>query len=184
LLDSPVRRASKIVDVDQLVADPLTVVVMAVAILALVLALAVLAVALRLRRLGRRLDGLTRGETGASLERVLDAHLDTVARARRDVDELEERAAALESALRRSFQRVGLVRYNPFEDTGGNQSFALALLDGNADGIVVSSLHARAGTRVYAKALSGGRADGPLSDEESEALRRALGATGAGAARA
>lgn len=90
------------------------------------------------------------------------------------------RSQALEAALRRSFQRVGLVRYNPFPDTGGNQSFALALLDGNADGLVVSSLHARTGTRVYAKALAKGRADGALSEEESEAVRRAIGAEVAG----
>jgi hypothetical protein len=69
---------------------------------------------------------------------------------------------------------VGLVRFNPFEDTGGNQSFALALLDGRGDGFVVSSLHARAGTRVYAKAVTDGRSDGALSEEESDALRRAL----------
>ena len=61
---------------------------------------------------------------------------------------------SLEGAQRRSFQRIGLVRFNPFEDTGGNQSFALALLDQAGDGFVVSSLHARAGTRVYGE---GGR---------------------------
>ena len=54
------------------------------------------------------------------------------------------------------FQRIGLVRFNPFEDTGGNQSFALALLDQAGDGFVVSSLHARAGTRVYGKAVAKG----------------------------
>jgi hypothetical protein len=50
----------------------------------------------------------------------------------------------------------------------------LALLDAAGDGFVASSLHARTGTRVYAKALTGGRADGALSNEEAEALRRAL----------
>ena len=62
----------------------------------------------------------------------------------------------------RAFQRVGLVRFNPFEDTGGNQSFALALLDAEGNGWVLSSLHARTGTRVYAKPITrrpiGGRA--------------------------
>lgn len=110
---------------------------------------------------------------------MLDAHLDSVARASREMDELRARSDLIDAGLRRSFQRVGLVRYNPFGDTGGNQSFALALLDGNADGIVVSSLHARAGTRVYAKALTGGRSDAQLSDEETEAVRQAVGSTGA-----
>ena len=71
-------------------------------------------------------------------------------------------------------QKVGLVRYNPFEETGGNQSFALAMLDADGDGWVLSSLHARSGTRVYAKAVSAGRSDVALSDEETAALRQAL----------
>lgn len=70
---------------------------------------------------------------------------------------------------------MGLVRFNPFEDTGGNQSFALALLDAHGDGVIVSSLHARNMTRVYAKAVVGGTSDAALSDEESQALRIAEG---------
>ena len=80
----------------------------------------------------------------------------------------------LERDLKRAFSRVGLVRYNPFEDTGGNQSFALALLDEHGDGFVVSSLHTRNLTRVYAKGIKGGRSDAGVSDEEAEALRQAM----------
>jgi hypothetical protein len=65
------------------------------------------------------------------------------------------------------------VRYNPFEETGGNQSFALALLDADGNGWVLSSLHARAGTRMYAKAISGGRAEAGLSAEETAAIAQA-----------
>jgi Protein of unknown function (DUF4446) len=124
--------------------------------------------------LRRRLDGLTRGATGRSLDAVLDAHIDKVYAVARELDELSARAAILEGVGRRSIQRVGLVRYNPFEDTGGNQSFALALTDGRGDGFVISSLHSRTGTRVYAKTVSDGRSDGALSAEEREALRLAL----------
>ena len=95
----------------------------------------------------------------------------------RGLEELTGRTANLEAAGRRAFQRVGLVRYNPFEETGGNQSFALALLDADEDGFVISSLHARAGTRIYAKPLTAGRSEGALSDEEMEALALARGAT-------
>jgi Protein of unknown function (DUF4446) len=93
-----------------------------------------------------------------------------------ELDELAARSAVLEANGRRAFQKVGLVRFNPFEDTGGNQSFALALLDAQGDGFVVSSLHARTGTRVYAKVLTAGRAEAVLSNEETEALQRALAA--------
>lgn len=125
-------------------------------------------------RLRRRIDGLIRGGDGSSLGSVLDAHLDKVDSVGRELDQLSARSAVIEAANRRSIQRVGLVRYNPFEDTGGNQSFALALTDANGNGFVLSSLHSRTGTRVYAKAVTEGRSDGALSDEEGEALRRAL----------
>ena len=92
----------------------------------------------------------------------------------RDVDDVTARTAILEAASRKAFSRVGLVRFNPFEETGGNQSFALAVLDADGDGWLLSSLHARAGTRVYAKAVSAGRSDVALSDEETAALRQAL----------
>jgi hypothetical protein len=117
---------------------------------------------------------LTRGSDGRSLDAVLDAHLDKVLAVGRELDELSARAAVLEAAGRRAIQRVGLVRFNPFEDTGGNQSFALALTDSAGNGFVVSSLHTRTGTRVYVKAIASGRSDGALSEEESEALRQAL----------
>ncbi|HEX2755899.1 MAG TPA: DUF4446 family protein [Candidatus Limnocylindrales bacterium] len=127
----------------------------------------------RIGRLRSRLDSLTRGADGASLGEVLDTHLDKVFAVARELDELSARSAVLEATGRRTIQRVGLVRFNPFEDTGGNQSFALALTDAAGNGFIVSSLHSRTGTRVYAKAVSAGRSDGALSQEETEALRLA-----------
>jgi hypothetical protein len=146
------------------------------AVLVLLL-LVVLLLVRRTRRLARRLDSLTRDAEGHSLEGVLEAHLDKVFAVSRELDDMTVRTAALETAHQATLQRVGLVRFNPFEDTGGNQSFALALLDLQGNGVVVSSLHARTGTRVYGKAISGGRADTALSDEEAEALRQALAST-------
>ena len=105
---------------------------------------------------------------------MLGSHLDRVNKAVSDVDSVAARTAVVERDLQTTFGRIGLVRFNPFEDTGGNQSFALALLDGHGDGFVVSSLHARAGTRVYAKAIAGGASEAALSAEEGEALRLAL----------
>jgi hypothetical protein len=126
--------------------------------------------------LERRLEGLTRGEDGRSLQGVLEAHLRRVVDTANAVDRLTSRTSALEAQGRKAFQRIGLVRFNPFEDTGSNQSFALALLDADDDGVVVSSLHARGGTRVYAKAVAAGRPEATLSDEEAQALALARGA--------
>jgi len=157
-----------------------------VGILALVVAVLLALVIVLVRRvgaLGRRLEGITRGSDDSSLEAVLATHLERVRQVVRDVDDVEARTALLERDVRQALGRVGIVRYNPFEDTGGNQSFALAIVDGYGDGFVVSSLHARSGTRVYAKGVAGGRSDAALSNEEAEALRQAVAKPAAGASR-
>jgi uncharacterized protein DUF4446 len=146
-----------------------------VGLFAFVLALATACVVLarRTRHLEARFRGITRGSEGRSLEAILDAHLEKVFEMSRELSDVVARTAILEAAQRKSFQRVGLIRYNPFEETGGNQSFALALLDAAGDGWVLSSLHARAGTRVYAKQIRDGRADTGLSAEETAAIAQA-----------
>ena len=121
-------------------------------------------------RLRTRIDQLTGGVEGGDLEAILGEHLETVHEVGRDLDELTARMAFVESSARHHFAKEGLVRFNPFPDTGGNQSFALALLDESDDGIVISSLHSRTGTRIYAKAVAGGKADTSLSAEEQEAI--------------
>jgi Protein of unknown function (DUF4446) len=117
-----------------------------------------------------RLDRITRGEDGESLQGILETHLGRVVTVQADLLDLARRTERLEDEGTRAFQRLGLVRFNPFEDTGGNQSFALALLDAHDDGLVISSLHSRGSTRIYAKAVAAGRPEAALSEEETEAL--------------
>ena len=161
------------IDLNAVVQPYLGVILAALIGATLLLLLLVILLARRVGRVDGRLRGITRGEEGGSLEDVLGAHLEKVYGLSREVERLVARTNALETAGLRAFQRVGIVRYNPFEETGGNQSFALALLDGEGNGWVLSSLHARAGTRVYAKAIRGGRSDAALSEEETAAIRQA-----------
>lgn len=161
------------IDLDAAIGPLLSPIVVALAIVVIGLLIVVAVQARRISALDRRFRGMTRGAEGRSLEDVLDVHLDKVYAVAREVEDLAARTAALEVASRTMFSRVGLVRYNPFEETGGNQSFALALLDAEGDGWVLSSLHARSGTRVYAKAIAAGRSDTALSEEESAAIRQA-----------
>jgi hypothetical protein len=133
----------------------------------------------RIKLLSERLDHLTMGADGQSLEDVLGSHLQTVVHVVHDLEEVAARTAVLEGASRLHFSRLGLVRFNPFDDTGGNQSFALAMLDANNDGFVISSLHSRTGTRVYAKAIFEGVCESPLSTEEEKAVGIAVSQGGA-----
>src|SRR5437588_232348 len=77
---------------------------------------------------------------------------------------------AVAEALPRVVQGVGVVRYNPFPEMGSNMSFSVAFLDGRANGVVVSVLTNREGSRVYGKAVEGGTSSYPLSEEERQAL--------------
>lgn len=73
-----------------------------------------------------------------------------------------------------NIQKVGLVRFNPFAETGGDQSFCLALLDGEDSGLVISSLHSRETTRIYAKPVRKGKSAGyDLSAEEKQSILKA-----------
>jgi hypothetical protein len=139
----------------------------------------------RIALLSERLDDLTQGADGQSLEGVLNSHLETVLRVAHDLDEVTARTAILEGGSRLHFGRLGLVRFNTqFDDTGGNQSFALAILDANNDGFVITSLHSRTGTRLYAKAVFGGESELTLGAEEAQAVEIAVSQGGTPAARA
>ena len=166
-------------DLDTLVTEHATLVAAAMALVALGLAIGLAVVARRARRLEERLDALTRGEGGRDLAEVLDAHLEKVMSVARRQDELDAQGAALDEQARRAVQGVALVRFNTFEDTGGNQSFVLALVDPAGDGAVLTSLHARNQTRLYGRSVRAGAAEGALSAEEAEAVglasARALG---------
>ena len=173
LLDSERPSEDPSIDLDTLIEPNLGALVVGLVLAVLALATASVILARRTRDLDARLRGITRGAEGRSLEAILDAHLEKVYAISRQLDDVAARTAILEAAQRKTFQRVGLVRYNPFEETGGNQSFALALLDAAGDGWVLSSLHARSGTRVYAKVITGGRSDAGLSAEETAAIAQA-----------
>lgn len=85
-------------------------------------------------------------------------------------DELEN----LKKEAKFSIQKTGIVRYNPFSDVGGDQSFSIALLDGNNDGIVFTSLYTKEGNRAYGKPIKNGISEYSLSNEEKRAIEKAI----------
>ena len=90
---------------------------------------------------------------------------------KRALDQLKLSYDKLEKSALSHIQKVGLIRFNPFKDTGGDQSFILALVDAENTGVVISSLHTRTGTRWYAKGIVRGKGvEHELSREEEKAL--------------
>lgn len=89
--------------------------------------------------------------------------------------ELKLAVEALSQSSQSHFQRIGFIRYNPFSNTGGDQSFCICILDGQGNGIVVSSLHSRDQTRIYAKRITDGHSRGhTLSKEERAVIQEAM----------
>lgn len=124
-----------------------------------------------LRRRLRRV--LPEGESGG-IDEILDRQLKRIEGLTERVDALNKLHHELEDLSQRTIQKIAVIRYNPFADTGGDQSFAIALLDSLGNGVVLSSLHSRTDTRVFAKPVQSGRSRYQLSDEEQDAIKKAL----------
>jgi hypothetical protein len=129
----------------------------------------------RFLRTTRTLRMLFTGRTGVDLEQMLRAYLQRVDHTDQTVNALGARTEVLEKKAPTNLQHVGVIRFNPFPDKGGDQSFAVALLDDHADGVVFSGLHSRGDSRVYSKPIVGGGSTYALTEEEQEAISRAMG---------
>jgi len=167
-------------DLNRLLTENLALVIGVLLVAVLVLIGVVIAQSVRLGRATRAYDELVRGTdgvSGASLHDLLAGNASAVERASERMAEIEAMHGLIDQRSRRSLQHIGLVRYNPFEDTGSDQSFALALLDDRRDGVVISSLHGRANTRIFAKPVADGTSSHNLSDEEAQAIRIAVEGT-------
>jgi len=124
-------------------------------------------------RLRQSYGALLTSREGKDLGELLSMYVEQMRLAASKADELTKTSEQMERQLRSSIQRVGLVRFNAFEGTGGEQSFALALLNAQGDGIVVSSLQGRADSRLYAKPVMKFDSTYNLSVEEKEAITQA-----------
>lgn len=161
-------------DLNRALADNLALVVGLLGVIIVGLAAFAIVQARRLRDATQAYRSLLSDGQGGSLQQTLDAHLAKVVEVGAQLERLSELHQYLEVRSRGSLQHVGLVRFNPFEDTGSDQSFAIALLDDRRDGIVLSSLHGRGQTRIFAKPVEGGASKHTLSDEEAQAIRIAV----------
>ncbi len=138
---------------------------------------ALVGLAIHQRRLIKRLEGrlnrLLGGSEDGSLAAAIEAHLGRLEEATREVQALRAETQALRRELAGAVQHVGMVRFNPYEDTGGELSFALALANAQGDGAILCNLHGRRESRLYAKPLRGWQSPYALSEEEVRAVRLA-----------
>lgn len=116
---------------------------------------------------------LTKGVEVGDLKKILEKILDSESASKKQIEEAFKRINSLEENGKLHIQKVGLVRFNPFRELGGDHSFSLAFLDGKGSGIIITSLHTRDRTRVYMKDVKAGKSSFELSSEEKKALSMA-----------
>ena len=127
---------------------------------------------IRVLQMSQRQARLLRGTDGKDVQRMLMEHIETMeqlaTRVERAASYGERNAASLQHCL----QKVGVIRFDAFADLGGRQSFSIAILDSEENGIVLTGLSARHETRMYAKPVEGGVSVGavPLTPEEIAAV--------------
>lgn len=167
-----------VADLNRILIENLAVAFAIVTALLIVLLGFVVVQSFRLGSAVRRYRALI-GETGegGSLREILESHAERVAEVSARLGNVNRSQQLLEERTQTSLRHIGMIRFNPFEDTGSDQSFAIALLDDARDGIVISSLHGRSNTRLFAKPVENGLSRHTLSDEESQAIRIAVEGT-------
>jgi hypothetical protein len=143
--------------------------------LALLSLLFVIIALVKVKRIKKNLGILFSGKQAADLESILLAQTKEITQLDKEIQELFEISNRIHNLAQRSVHKVGIIRFNPFKDIGGDQSFALALLDGKNSGIVISSLHTREGTRIYSKPIAKGESEKyTLTEEEKQAIKTAV----------
>jgi hypothetical protein len=153
--------------------DPMILAAAAI-LLALLALIMMLIISMRQRNLLKRYRLLLSGDTGKNLEQVLLDQDAAIQRQAQEITVLQQQVATLTENGKLHIQRIATVRFNAFPDTGGDLSFAIALLDAYNNGFVISSLYGRNESRVYAKPIASGKSTYQLSDEERDALNRAM----------
>ena len=147
------------------------------ATIVLVIALLVYCVILHIRlgSLKKKYDFFMQGDNGASLERKLSVEVSEIRDAAKGLETMMTEQAAIRNIQSNTIQKIGFVKYNAFENIGNDLSFALTLLDGNNNGICISSIYGRNESRIFSKPIVKGKSLVSLSQEELESLNEALG---------
>ena len=116
---------------------------------------------------------LSRGVKKGNLIKVLDSLIKKEEENKSTIREIEKSIKNIQKDNTYHIQKIGIVRFNPFRELGGDHSFSLALLDANLNGFVITGLHTRERTRVYVKTVEKGESKFELSKEEKESVKKA-----------
>ncbi|MDD2421782.1 MAG: DUF4446 family protein [Heliobacteriaceae bacterium] len=150
----------------------LVIISLGLTVMALVFALIAI---LRSQRLTKKFNVFVRGTNKQNLEKMLLEHLTLQEETGHHLTAIDQRLAELAATMEETVRHIGVVRFNAFSNVGSDQSFSVALLDNQVNGVVFTSLYGREFSQVFAKPVSGGKSSYLLTREEQEAIAQALG---------
>lgn len=116
---------------------------------------------------------LAKGANKENLEKTLGKILEKYEFNSKEISKIWDKVNELERVGTFHIQKTGIVKFNPFNETGGAQSFSLAVLDGHSSGFLITGLHGRDRTRMYVKPVKNGKSSFELSNEEKKAISEA-----------
>ena len=144
----------------------------AITIAVLLLLLWNILIQIGLSRLRKKNEQIFAGNKAANLEEVILHQAKNLKTLDKDIQELYGISNQINNLALKSLHKTGMIRFNPFKEVGGDQSFAIALLNGKDNGIIISSLYTREGTRIYSKSITNGKSEKyPLTEEEEKAIK-------------
>lgn len=111
---------------------------------------------------------------GDDIQSTIEGYMQAIKKVEKDNQVIKNYCDKLDANVARCVQKIGLVRYNAFKDTGSDLSFALALLNEENTGIVLNGIYSREMSNIYAKPVEKGISTYTLSDEEKEAIKKAI----------
>ena len=159
---------------NRLIFDPAYLLI-GLGVLTLILLIVVIVCLVRMKKLYRKYDAFMRGKDAESLEeRILD-QIEEVKNLKLEDRANKDSMKSINKKLQKTYQKLGLVKYDAFKGMGGQSSFALTLLDQMDNGIVMNAIHSREGCYLYIKEITGGESEIVLGKEEAESLKKALG---------
>ncbi|MBD3300654.1 MAG: DUF4446 family protein [Candidatus Moranbacteria bacterium] len=130
----------------------------------------------RVRRMQDFFDTVLTGRDVKDLESLIKEISKKSDKLDEDIEDLFDASNQINKIARKGLSRIGIVKYNPFGEKGGRKdSFALAIINSNSRGVLLSTLDTENGTKVYLKEINKGGSDSPLTDEEKEAVKLAMG---------
>ncbi len=149
--------------------------ILAMAVMMILLLLVVIVMLIRFSVLNKRYKSFMKKlGNGKDIQEDLENYIHRVDKVEKQNGEIQSQVEILNTDLKKCIQKVGIVRYSAFKDTGSDLSFTLALLDENNDGVVLNGIYSREMSNIYAKPVKNGESTYTISEEEAKAIQKAI----------